>query len=111
MKETTTRVRVRGVRVRQNFRRIGQCLSKAVTELSIRRPPPTGTGDTEMRMQRAMSYECQSDVGQQRIYAWLREITIWPQTQVSESEAYLESRFPERTSFRGPEIPGDTLSG
>ena len=52
-----------------------------------------------------------ADVGQPRIYAWLREITIWPQTQVSESEAYFESRFPERTSFRGPEIPGDTLSG
>src|SRR6476659_8422117 len=25
--------------------------------------------------------------------------------------AYPESRFPERTSFRGPEIPGDILSG
>ena len=41
----------------------------------------------------------------------MSEITIWQQRLVSESEAYREGRFYQRTSSRGPEVPGDTLSG
>jgi hypothetical protein len=59
---------------------------------------------------RAMSYERRNDVGPTMNLRAGVTVHNFAADPVSKGVAYLESRFPERTSLRGPEILGDILS-
>jgi hypothetical protein len=109
MEETTTRVRSEmraslselAPQVTMLVEACGRGFRQAATSHLLGRHRDADGKTDDLRMS--------ADVGKLRIYAWLSEITIWTQTLVSET--YLEGRFHQRTSSRGPEIPGDTLSG